>query len=45
MTGRDWVFLVTGAIAGAAAVYTWQDIAFWYKQYKLRKYAKKGDSK
>ena len=44
MTGRDVVMLVTGIITGAAIVYTWQDFAFWWKEYKLRKFAKKGDN-
>lgn len=43
MTGRDVVMLVTGLIIGAAMANTWNDFTFWWKQYKLRKFAKKGD--
>lgn len=39
------LYFVAGIVIGFLAHETWNDFTFWWKQYKLNKYAKKGDNK
>ena len=43
MNGINMIYFLMGCVVGALLHETYNDVSFWWKEYKLRKHIKKGD--